>query len=396
MKRIICAMALTMCLFNTGCKKEPANVAVETVTLNTTSLSLTEGESAVLSATIFPSDATDQTIFWTTNKASVATVENGLVKAISAGSAKVTATSQDGGKTASCMVSVKSSEVSVNGVSLDITNCDITIGNTLTLKATVSPSDATNKSVRWTSSDESVAKVSEEGVVSALGAGKSIITVTTVDQSKTASCVVTVLDPTIVDLGLSVKWRGCNLGASKPEEYGDYYQWAGTEDVSDTSIYLDYENCPYHTGSDETTGWTKYISTDCPSFWSGPGSPDNNKNIDLVDDAAHVVLGGNWRIPTNSEWTELQSNCSKEWTTMNGVNGMKFTSTINGNSIFFPAAGFRDCDYVGGVGSYGYYWSSLLIVSSPCHARYLLMNSNSAYRKNFSRYAGMSIRPVTD
>ena len=91
------------------------------------------------------------------------------------------------------------------------------------------------------------------------------VVVAKVDDVEFVSTIGDFLTPALpfeplVDLGLSVKWASCNLGASKPTEYGGYYQWAGTEDVSDTGIYLDVSNCPYHTGSDKYSGWTKYIT----------------------------------------------------------------------------------------------------------------------------------------
>ena len=103
----------------------------------------------------------------------------------------------------------------------------------------------------------------------------------------------------LVDLGLSVKWASCNLGASKPSEYGGYYQWAGTEDVSDLSICLDWNNCPYHTGSEQRLGWTKYNTK-----WSY-GTVDNKTVLESMDDAASVALGEKWRMPTIEEWEEL-------------------------------------------------------------------------------------------
>ncbi|MBQ0123559.1 MAG: hypothetical protein KBS58_01775, partial [Bacteroidales bacterium] len=78
-----------------------------------------------------------------------------------------------------------------------------------------------------------------------------------------------------MDLGLSVKWGSFNLGASNPEEYGGYYQWAGTTDVTNKRIMLDWENCPYHIGPYEAFGWTKYIPLSYPLYWSGPGNPDD-------------------------------------------------------------------------------------------------------------------------
>ena len=150
-------------------------------------------------------------------------------------------------------------------------------------------------------------------------------------------------EPSLVDLGLSVKWATCNLGASKPTEYGEYYQWAGTTDVSDTGIYLGLSNCPYHTGCVYDLGWTKYNTN--PSY----GTVDNKTVLESMDDAASVAFGEKWRMPTDEEWQELcnTDNCSWTWTTIDGVNGYKVQSKKSGYSdkwIFLPAAGYRRSD----------------------------------------------------
>lgn len=210
--------------------------------------------------------------------------------------------------------------------------------------------------------------------------------------------------PEIVDLGLSVKWRSWNLGADRPEEYGGYYQWAGTTDVTDTKIYLDWSNCPYHTGSSSSTGWTKYILSSHSSYWSGTGSPDNKTVLDPEDDVAHVKLGGKWRMPTIAERDELRNtnNCSWTWTSINGINGYKVQSKkagFTGNWIFLPAAGYR---YDGGrglgdVGSLGIYWSSSLTWYGPYFARCLCFDSDGVFEDTDSyRYYGQSVRPVSD
>ena len=201
--------------------------------------------------------------------------------------------------------------------------------------------------------------------------------------------------PEAVDLGLSVKWASFNLGASKPEEYGGYYQWAGLEDVTDTSIYLDWDNCPYNIDSSYWTGWTKYIPSDKSSYWSGTGNPDNKTVLDPEDDVAHVQWGGNWRMPTVAEFQELDNHCNKVWATINGVNGIKFTSKKNDNSIFLPAAGYRGIDDLYSVGSDGYYWSSSLLTDCPYDAYYMNFDSGSVYADYYYfRYDGLSVRPV--
>lgn len=198
-----------------------------------------------------------------------------------------------------------------------------------------------------------------------------------------------------VDLGLSVKWATCNLGASKPTEYGGYYQWAGTKDVSDTKIKLGWSNCPYHTGSDYDSGWTKYNTE------SSYGTVDNKTVLEAMDDAASVVLGGKWRMPTYEEWSELcnTDNCSWTGTTIDGVNGYKVRSKKSGytdNWIFLPAAGFRCKDYHSVVGSIGYYWSLSLSTDRPDYAYSVSFDSGDFGGDDHSRYLGLSVRPVSE
>lgn len=188
---------------------------------------------------------------------------------------------------------------------------------------------------------------------------------------------------TAVDLGLSVKWASCNLGATKPEGYGGYYQWAGTEDVSDKSIY---ENCPYHTGSSWDSGWTKYNTK------SDYGTVDNKTTLEASDDAATVNLGGKWRMPTHAEWIELIDSCTWNWTTFNGVNGYMVTSKKNGNSIFLPAV-----SGLGQVVTSGEYWSSSLYTVKPNHACGVLFNPDEVISFLIVyRCEGLSVRPVSE
>ena len=198
-----------------------------------------------------------------------------------------------------------------------------------------------------------------------------------------------------VDLGLSVKWATCNLGASTPTEYGGYYQWAGTKDVSDTKINLDMYNCPYHSGSSWNKGWTKY-NTD-PSY----GTVDNKTVLEAMDDAASVALGGKWRMPTAEEWQELRNpdNCSWTLTTIDGVNGYKVQSKKSGytdNWIFLPAAGYRNSNDLYDVGSYGNYWSSSLKSDRPGDAYNMWFYLNSFFRTHNYRFYGYSVRPVSE
>ena len=201
-------------------------------------------------------------------------------------------------------------------------------------------------------------------------------------------------EPGAIDLGLRVKWATCNLGATKPEELGHYYQWAGTSDVSDTSTYLNFSNCPYHVGDSNTSGWTKYIPSGMKSYWYLSGDPDNKTVLGLEDDAAHAKLGGSWCMPTLEDFKELLNNCMVEWTTLNGVSGRRFTSKKNGNRIFLPAAGYRYDKYSNNVGSSGSYWSSTLHTDAPDHACYFSFGSDEVRADNSYRFYGRSVRPV--
>lgn len=188
-----------------------------------------------------------------------------------------------------------------------------------------------------------------------------------------------------VDLGLSVKWATCNVGAAKPEDYGDYFAWGETEPKS-TYDWSTYKWC---LGSHNTL--TKYCKL------SEYGTIDNKTILDLSDDAARVNWGGSWRMPTYAELEELRENCSWTWVCQNGVYGYRVTSKKPGythKSIFLPAAGYRSGS--SHAGSYGYYRSSTLVTDYPSDAYELWFGSDSVYRYCTSRWYGRSVRPVMD
>ena len=165
-------------------------VAVESVTLDKSSLELTEGETATLTATVKPDNATNKTVTWSSDKTSVATVDaNGKVTAVAEGTATITAKAGD--KTATCSVTVKKNVIAVESVTLDITSTILNTGETLTLTATVKPDNATNKTVTWSSSNSSVATVDANGKVTAVAQGTAIVTAKAGD--KTATCTVIVM-----------------------------------------------------------------------------------------------------------------------------------------------------------------------------------------------------------
>lgn len=202
------------------------------------------------------------------------------------------------------------------------------------------------------------------------------------ENSEGVSMSATGKDYVYVDLGLSVKWAICNVGAITPEDYGDYFAWGETEPKNEYSkkVYKFRVN----------SGEAKYNTN------IRRGVVDNNTTLELEDDAAHVNWGGNWRMPTKLEQNELKKYCKWKWTRVNGVEGYKVTSKINGNSIFLPMAGYRAGASVRGVGSQGFYWSSSLNENNPSCAYSLVLSSGTGnvYRDSSGRNLGYSVRAV--
>ncbi len=185
-----------------------------------------------------------------------------------------------------------------------------------------------------------------------------------------------------IDLGLpsGILWASHNVGATKPEEYGDYFAWG------ETSPKTNYDWSTYKYGSD----WnelTKYCTDD---YY---GIVDNKTILEPSDDAATVNWGSGWRMPTWDELNELRNNCTWTWTTLNGVKGQLVTGS-NGNSIFLPAAGGRDGTSLDDAGSYGYYWSSSLYSDYPYIADDLGCDFGGHDWDYDDRYYGLSVRPV--
>ena len=212
---------------------ESGDVAVTGVSLDKTELTLKSGEKATLTATVTPEDATDKTVTWTTSDAAVVAVDKGEVLAGKPGKATITVKTNDGGKTATCSITVEAATVAVTGVSLDKTELSLTEGGSATLKATVTPEDATDKTVSWKSSDSAVATVDENGKVTAVKAGSATITVTTKDGSKTATCKVTVVAGTVAVTGVSLDKTSLDL---YPGEYAILNATVTPEDATDKTV----------------------------------------------------------------------------------------------------------------------------------------------------------------
>lgn len=188
--------ARASCVVTVNAEQSGERVAVTGVSLNADALTLTVGAQQQLSASIQPANATDKTLFWLSSDTNVATVSNGLITAVSAGTTTITVETADGGFKASCAVTVQN--VKVSGVALNATEISLNVGGKQQLVATVSPTNAYNKTVTWSSNNANVATVDSVGNVSAVGAGTAVITVTTNDGSFTAQCTVTVTASSVV------------------------------------------------------------------------------------------------------------------------------------------------------------------------------------------------------
>ena len=179
-----------------------------------------------------------------------------------------------------------------------------------------------------------------------------------------------------VDLGLpsGLLWATCNIGAKEPWENGLYFSWGNGD------------------GHEKDSGYY-FCETD---YGTTPGaSLIDSIPVNAKYDAARAHLGGSWRMPTAFEFKELYNNCISEWTTQNGVNGMLFTSCINGNSVFFPAAGgYYGTVFIGNAAS-GAYWSSSLRPQSNAYCLYV--GCGGVAPQSYSlRFIGYTVRAVLD
>lgn len=210
-----------------------------------------------------------------------------------------------------------------------------------------------------------------------------------------------------VDMGLSVKWASRNLGASKVEEYGDYYAWGDVE-----PYYSSLNPIKWKEGK-SGYNWESYKYLTADGFWNGKyyiqlegywrceGEADGKtdyKDYSYKDDPARHVLGGSWRTPSDVEWLELKENCTWSWMGANGVYGLLATSKINGNSIFLPVGGrfFGSREKPSEKGEVGYYWASCVEAECPSHGWAIRLKEGNVFKNDFSeRCEGNTVRAVT-
>lgn len=426
-------------------------IAVTSVELNKTELALVEGDSDILEATVKPDDASDKTVTWTTSNATIATVDNGKVTAEKEGTATVTA--KAGEKTATCVIVVAKKVIPVESIELNKTTLTLIKGTTESLVATVKPDNATYE-VTWSSSNEAVAAVDQDGKVTAVGGGEVAVTAQAGEKKATCSVMVTVpvesvsLDKTTLELwenesvtiiatvlpddatDKTVTWTSSDDAIATvlngevtavKEGIATITAKAGEESAScsvtvnalhleavdlglsvkwasfNLGAYAPEEYGNYYAwGEIETKSvfsWSRYIWCQGSSSSITKYNEDDCKTIlDPEDDAAQVRLGGKWRMPTYDEWVELKARCNWTWTTQNGIFGYRVAG--NGNSIFLPAAGEQVDSNYREVGYMGFYWSCSLRKIEAYTAWLLFFNSDKVSETFYGRQNGFSIRPV--
>ncbi len=191
-----------------------------------------------------------------------------------------------------------------------------------------------------------------------------------------------------VDLGLpsGLQWADRNVGASKPEDYGSYFAWAETE-TKESYKWDTYRYCTYKDG----IAGPVYDSITKYNTIAGYGPVDNKTVLEEMDDAATANIGGDAYTPTIEDWKELINNTTHEYTTKNGVNGLKLTGP-NGNSIFLPAAGTKNLP--SGIGAKGYYWSAELNPEYPTEGKFFFFSASKVDTGAKVRIDGLPVRAV--
>lgn len=259
MKRKLLLMIVVFISTFISCEEnEPLPVAVTDVTLNVSSLDLTEGDEYLLAATVNPENAANKAVAWASSDEAVAMIKDGKVTAVKAGTATITVTTEDGGKTATCEVMVNAKVYPVESVSLDKAYIELVEDDDVTLSAKVYPENATNKNIVWSSNNETVAKV-DNGLVTAINEGSATITVTTEDGNLTASCEVVVSNNPFNDpiAFADAEMKGLCVIAFDTNSDADisYKEAAAVEDISkmelSTKTFSSFDEFQYFTSVKE-------------------------------------------------------------------------------------------------------------------------------------------------
>ena len=402
-------------------------VPVESIVLESNRMEVTEGEQITIVATVMPEEArADNPVYYSSRNTAIATVnEAGVVTGVAAGETKIDV--QAGGVGVVCNVTVNAAKQIAFS---DVATADVAF-STVTLSGTLNVSGQTFQYATAmfyymeTDGNPTASEIKQNGFqstttriqipdndaltqpftakVSNLAVKTRYCYVSAVRLSVTGELVFgevqsfTTADlpaiPETVDMGFGPKWRGWNVGASKPEEIGGYYSWGETKTKDDYS----WENYKF---GEAYSAVTKYVSN--PSEGYPANFSDGKVDLESIDDAATQNLGSSWRMPTYQEMIALMDNVDLKWTRYKDVYGIVMTSKIEGFSnavLFFPAGGY--CSGYSStpvkVGVYGEYWTASVNINSAKQAGSLVLQKsvrdcgvgNAAYRNE-----GYNVRPV--
>lgn len=422
-----------------SCQKEPQIINVTSVSLNETSLTLTEGDFFDLVATVHPQDATNKEVIWSTSDCTIATVNNnGKVAAIAQGSVIISVITDDGKKISTCSIFVNSKIIPVESIYLDKSSVEMMKGETMTLIATIEPNNATDKTILWLSSNENVASVNN-GEIIALDAGEAIITAKAEDR--TATCKVTVQvppstpeEPLLGEFSVSdnkkVRFSKGNLryivGSKKWCFFDEQYE-CGPNYFYDDGQALEISLFSWGYNATQSIIPNKSYS-DNVSIKSGDLSQSEDWGSQIDD-------GKTWRTLTSSEWEYLirertESANKVGFASVGGIHGIIIIPDIfsdpntnrgsmafipryshdwganiyeagndwdameSAGAVFLPAAGYRDGVMISSIGDTGNYWCSTGYEDG--HAMYGHFSWKNIGCMGSGRGGGHSVRLVTD
>ncbi|MBQ7195612.1 MAG: Ig-like domain-containing protein [Bacteroidales bacterium] len=387
---------------------------LESISITPDHAELAVGDTIRLEAALTPSDA-EASLSWSSSDKGIATVDNdGLVTAIAGGEAVITVKS--GKISAQCPVNVSAgSKVVFSNIGLsDLEFSSVTLSGSVEVSGCPEQYSSAAFYYMKTDANPTAEEIWENGtrymasMMSLPGSGDFSASISKLDVAARYCYIVAmelyeehffseVHDFTttdlqglteITDMGLSVKWRGWNVGASKPEDLGSFYTWG---EITPKDNYV-WETYPFRKSYDTMS---KYVTNASDGY---NRVVDGKTILESSDDAATMNLGAAWRTPTFEEMTELKQNVVMKWTRYHDVPGIVMTSKVNGAKLFFPAAGqcYGDSSKPGHVGDYGNYWTSSLYPSNNKWAYILVLKPQilDIVVAGGERYMGFSVRPV--
>ena len=339
-------------------------VAVTSVTLAPTTPTVNVGKTSTLTATILPAEATNKTVTWTSSNTEVATVADGVVTGVKAGDATITVTTEDGNFTATCAVKVEKIAVE----KIELADATISIGGKKTLVPTFTPTDATIKTLTWSSNNTDVATVNATtGEVEGKTAGEATITATSTEYPSikgTCKVTVTAAPPVIWATGNLVANGANGAKIGEPTDGGLYFQfgsligWAGGASGDGTGVPA--SNTPGYAYN--ASGTVVPSGKSIPTTWGDPNKwTGTTGTVPAANDPCTHYLGSDWRLPTLDEYKALFNNVTTPyaWADTGGWDwNVDSKSAIHTGGSKFPASGSRrngDAS-MNNVGTYGYCW----------------------------------------